>query len=315
MRNNNWTAYAYYPWGEERTLTTDGTFKFGTYLRDVSATQGVGEDYAMARHYNNNFGRFWSADPGGISTASPMNPTSLNRYAYGNGDPVNNSDPTGLVIAVPPDQPPPPPDGCSDCGVFGPGDPDPTPCPPSTQFRGPIAHGGGGGGGRGQLPQCNTTSGPNAALNAQAINWIKQYGGTAAQAAVLDNSDEAILLGLSSVESGWGTGDFVTGTYNNGVPINNFFSQHAPAPNENGTVTINGNYMATYANYEASAVGFAMSNSGMLIAGMTDPTTVATTLQNAGLYGINPNGTKDPNFVKNVVTNTNFIANRLICVP
>jgi len=34
VRNNAWGSglTAYYPWGEERTSTPDGTFKFGTYL-------------------------------------------------------------------------------------------------------------------------------------------------------------------------------------------------------------------------------------------------------------------------------------------
>jgi hypothetical protein len=41
-------------------------------------------------------------------------------------------------------------------------------------------------------------------LNAQAINWISQYGQNAADAAKLDKSTEVILLAISSVESGWG---------------------------------------------------------------------------------------------------------------
>ena len=48
---------AYYPWGEERTTTPDGTDKFATYFRD-SNVAGVGQDYDNARYYNNNFGRF-----------------------------------------------------------------------------------------------------------------------------------------------------------------------------------------------------------------------------------------------------------------
>jgi hypothetical protein len=41
-------------------------------------------------------GRFGTADPGGIKTADPSNPTSWNRYAYTDGDPVNSNDPEGL---------------------------------------------------------------------------------------------------------------------------------------------------------------------------------------------------------------------------
>ena len=85
---------AYFPWGEERTTTPDGTDKFATYFRDVT-NNGVGEDYANARYYNNNFGRFWSPDPAGVN-AHPNDPQSWNRYAYANDDPVNMFDPSGL---------------------------------------------------------------------------------------------------------------------------------------------------------------------------------------------------------------------------
>jgi RHS repeat-associated protein len=92
--NNISGGIAYYPWGEERTSTSDGTFKFATYFRDV-VSNGIPEDYANARYYNNNFGRFWSVDPGGAKAADPKNPQSWNRYAYTNDDPVNFSDPSG----------------------------------------------------------------------------------------------------------------------------------------------------------------------------------------------------------------------------
>jgi hypothetical protein len=54
----------------------------------------VGQDYADQRYYNSSMGRFWSPDRGG---ASPGNPTSWNRYAYVNGDPVNLRDPRGNI--------------------------------------------------------------------------------------------------------------------------------------------------------------------------------------------------------------------------
>jgi RHS repeat-associated protein len=89
-----WTAgpvgYVYFPYGEERTISPDDTEKFGTYTRDSS-----GQDYADQRYYGVGTGRFFTVDPGGITTAHPGNPTSWNRYAYVNGDPVNFGDPTG----------------------------------------------------------------------------------------------------------------------------------------------------------------------------------------------------------------------------
>jgi RHS repeat-associated protein len=102
VRNSQNGSMAYYPWGEERTTTPDGTDKFATYFRD-GVTDGVGQDYAKARYYNNNFGRFWSPDPKGFKAANPKNPASWNRYAYVNGDPVNGIDPTGRIIKAPPD--------------------------------------------------------------------------------------------------------------------------------------------------------------------------------------------------------------------
>jgi RHS repeat-associated protein len=78
----------YFPYGEERTSTPDGTDKFGTYFRD-----GYGQDYADQRYYTSNFGRFWSPDRGG--TAKAGNPITWNKYGYASGDPVNRYDPAG----------------------------------------------------------------------------------------------------------------------------------------------------------------------------------------------------------------------------
>jgi len=85
-----WTQMSYFPYGEERTSTAEGTEKFGTYFSDA-----VGQDYAQQRYYNNGTGRFWNVDPGGVKTARPGNPGSWNRYAYVLGDPINKFDPTG----------------------------------------------------------------------------------------------------------------------------------------------------------------------------------------------------------------------------
>jgi RHS repeat-associated protein len=95
VRYNQNGPIAYFPWGEERTSTPDGTDKFGTYFRDAT-NNGIGEDYASARYYNNNFGRFWSPDLAGVKAARTKNPTSWNRYEYANDDPVNMFDPSGL---------------------------------------------------------------------------------------------------------------------------------------------------------------------------------------------------------------------------
>ena len=62
--------------------------KFTTYDRDKES----GLDYAMNRMYANTGGRFTSVDKGPMSLPKP---STLNRYAYGGLDPINNQDPSG----------------------------------------------------------------------------------------------------------------------------------------------------------------------------------------------------------------------------
>jgi RHS repeat-associated protein len=85
----------YYPWGENRGSTNpQDTWSFGTYWTD-SVT---GLDYANNRYYFNSLGRFMTPDPAGAGAASGQDPVSWNRYAYTGGDPVNRSDPSGLLF-------------------------------------------------------------------------------------------------------------------------------------------------------------------------------------------------------------------------
>jgi RHS repeat-associated protein len=90
--------YRYLPYGEEEGIPTpDGRVKFATYERDSTASA---QDYAGQRYYSNVYGRFFSADPGGVRTANPRDPGSWNRYGYVQGDPVNFTDRHGLYIDV-----------------------------------------------------------------------------------------------------------------------------------------------------------------------------------------------------------------------
>ena len=65
--------------------------KFTTYERDPNGT-----DEAMMRRYNRWHARFDQPDPyeGSYDLA---NPQTFNRYSYTNNDPVNHTDPTGLM--------------------------------------------------------------------------------------------------------------------------------------------------------------------------------------------------------------------------
>jgi RHS repeat-associated protein len=82
----------FYPYGIERpSASANDTEKFATYTRD-SAT---GLDYADQRYHQPGAGRFLSPDPY-AGSAHQGDPGTWNRYAYVGGDPVNESDPTGL---------------------------------------------------------------------------------------------------------------------------------------------------------------------------------------------------------------------------
>ena len=102
--SNNETM-RYTPYGTERTSTSDGREKWGTYFRDM----GTGNDYSDQRYKPIGQGLFLSPDPGGIRTADTKNPGSWNRYPYSLNDPINLFDPTGKVACDPDSD-----DGCGD---------------------------------------------------------------------------------------------------------------------------------------------------------------------------------------------------------
>ena len=99
----------------------------------------MGGQDAGQRYYRGTMGRFWSVDPGGIATANPADPTSWNRYAYVQGDPVNHADRHGLFLDA--EQCIDDPDACEDEDWGGSG-------------------GGGGGGGCGYANGFNLLDGP-----------------------------------------------------------------------------------------------------------------------------------------------------------
>jgi hypothetical protein len=97
------------------------------------------------------------------------------------------------------------------------------------------------------------------------------------------------VLGLSGLESGWGDGRFA-------VEGNNYFSLHAPAPYETGTIPAKGNskvLVAKFASYLDSGKAFINSKKGHLVRGIKDPVTFATILQKYCGFGWEPDPT-DP---------------------
>jgi RHS repeat-associated protein len=87
------------PWGNETADSFDSTQpkkdtrRFTTYERDAN-----GSDDAMHRRYNAWRGRFEQPDPF-RGSVNPVNPQSLNRYSYTQNDPVNHTDPSGLMTS------------------------------------------------------------------------------------------------------------------------------------------------------------------------------------------------------------------------
>jgi RHS repeat-associated protein len=93
----DWTdAPKYFPYGDEPSTTQQNRPKFATYYRDGTTAL----DYAQQRYYASTLGRFTSPDPYQAS-GGPEDPQSWNRYAYVQNDPVNYSDPDGLIMLSP----------------------------------------------------------------------------------------------------------------------------------------------------------------------------------------------------------------------
>lgn len=79
----------HYPYGEQwYVANTIARFLFTTYQRDNE----TGLNYAIARYYSSQTGRFCSVDPVG---GNPLDPQSWNRYVYVRDNPVQLVDPDG----------------------------------------------------------------------------------------------------------------------------------------------------------------------------------------------------------------------------
>jgi RHS repeat-associated protein len=314
VRGNANGSIAYFPWGEEEKQSTgyttpDGTDKYATYFRD-GTTNGAGEDYASARYYNNNFGRFWSPDPAGAAHVN--DPQSWNLYAYGGNDPANNSDPSGLdTIIAPP------------CGVYAADD---SSC--AVTRPGPLCFsmlagegwevfgcfGDGGGGTGGDQP----TQPKKPPCPANVKNFVNAHIGDATTAADLIGTSPVDILALSGYESGWGSGPFMaaqgnytgnaffnlegeiatpTSTTPTTLYLSTGWSQPSNKKNKDNQYAI----VAGYANYYDAAMSF-VNYKGGLFGNVTDPTAFGTIASKNG-FGIS---------VSTFVSIANMVAN---CLP
>jgi RHS repeat-associated protein len=71
------------------------TFKSSKKFTGYEREWATNLDFAEARYYHHNRGRFLQPDPMGLEAADVTAPQSLNLYSYVGNDPVNNVDPTG----------------------------------------------------------------------------------------------------------------------------------------------------------------------------------------------------------------------------
>jgi RHS repeat-associated protein len=302
---------------------------FGNVVGSTGATANVyryqgeafdaetGLYYLRARYYDPVAGRFLSVDQ--------MADQGQHPYAYAGADPVNGHDPTGTQdiieyalaaamfksmfapvvgmreditclwgltksimsnplgllhrvaacqVATVPQRP----------GTPGPGSPN---GPPPRRPAG---------------PQCRSSD----------CDWINKYGDDASQVAAGLGMDPikgvAEILGVSALESGWGSGNFASNRRNDFFNLESTSTTKVPNPPlfpfSTGWYAASGSkaLVATYASYLDSARSFAAID-GKFIQGVNDPTDFATRLQKLAKFGIGPNG-PDPTFVPKVVSIT-----------
>ncbi|MGC5224192.1 RHS repeat-associated core domain-containing protein, partial [Micromonospora sp. DT81.3] len=86
-------AHEALPYGGALVSNAGISSPFTSYDRDTS----TGLDYAVNRFYHPELGRFLQPDPLGAGAFNPYGSQSLNAYAYCGDDPVNHTDPLGLV--------------------------------------------------------------------------------------------------------------------------------------------------------------------------------------------------------------------------
>jgi len=85
-------TYEYDAFGNEFTVSDGSNTPNEMYYRGEQYDPDLGLYYLRARYYNPATGRFMSRDP---EDGKAIDPKSLHKYLYAEGDPVNGIDPTG----------------------------------------------------------------------------------------------------------------------------------------------------------------------------------------------------------------------------
>jgi len=79
------------------TCATGEVLRSRSYYRAEQYDPDLGLYYLRARYYNPATGRFLPRDP---EDGKPVDPKSLHKYLYADGDPVNRWDSTGRIATV-----------------------------------------------------------------------------------------------------------------------------------------------------------------------------------------------------------------------
>ncbi len=201
--------HRYFPYGEERTTTTNESTKFGTYFRDAS----TGLDYAANRYFDSRGGRFLTPDQS-TSSFNLMSPGSWNRYSYSSNDPISRGDPLGLFDYDPDDE----------CTWVNGTLTCPEPEPPDTK---PAGSSDGNGDGQNNSSGSSQNSGPLADATMRA-EW---YAGIEVAINRLKKTDCGALFGLTG-----GAGNSSPGALDVLAKISNSYV-FGPISSKAGTVT------------------------------------------------------------------------------
>jgi RHS repeat-associated protein len=91
------SRHDYHPFGEEIARTGYGSDTISKQFTGYERDGETGLDYARARMYGNNLGRFTSVDPLASRIAAPQ---SHNKYLYVENNPLKFTDPTGESLVI-----------------------------------------------------------------------------------------------------------------------------------------------------------------------------------------------------------------------
>jgi len=92
---------AYAPFGETHNEAGTADRSFTGQDQDVVAgAGGTGIYDYLFRKYDPSAGRWLSPDPAGWNAVNGTDPQSLNRYAYVENQPMNATDPSGLMLCI-----------------------------------------------------------------------------------------------------------------------------------------------------------------------------------------------------------------------